>query len=703
MIELASKYLPISRLNGTNSKQPRFEKVSPSQFFSSIYRFVDADIQGEPPYGDRTRDTWLNKIWKKEPYLAGVLSSVTSIDKNRGWTVTGGRNQVKRIVNLLHNRFYFAPDLAGWRVSFGGSAQSFYTSDLGSITEVARQGSPTGPIDSMYFVDSSKCYLSGNTRNPLKYNDGQGTIQSWSNDDYFRITSMPDTNQDYYGLGFCALSRCLELAKIMIGIYQYDNEMLLNRAPRGLMLLKGITQEQWEDAMTSRVARLDGDEKRYYGAVHVLASIDAAEEIDAKLVALSQLPSEFDQKTFTDLLMYGYALAFGYDPREFWPVSSGALGTATETETQHRKAGGKGGLDFTLGFAEKLQLELPDSVQFEFEERDLDGELANAEAEQAKADVVISLYEAGLKEGSPLINLEESRIKLAENGLIDPEWTANLEETVATDTNDDVIRSERVQRAIVKFPNEPIVQYSSSTNRITTLLKPVGLRKRIFTVTRMVTRQNIDDDIANYEQQLIDISKEANNGDIDQVDYENRLNNLTIAILTLAMLRGRDDNSDSSVTLQAAAELLLTNPDDTTALETVTDIGLLQDVLPPQAITLLQTEIGDSLNSSLATDIYAGQYEDNVQGLLSRLSMWAITATGLHAFGRLLGSQDTTFRWVYGATDHCADCARLNNQVHTGEQWLQSGWYPQSRGLACNGYRCQCRLEETTEGINGDF
>lgn len=707
MIELAPKYLPISRLNGSSSKQPRFSQVNPSKFFSSIFRFIDADVQGEPEYGDRTRDTWLSKIWRKEPYLAGVLSSVTSIDKNRGFTITGGRNQVKRIIDLLHNRFFFAPDLSGWRVAFGGSALSYYTSDLGSITEVARLNSSTGPLDSLYFTDPAKCWLSGNISKPLRYNGGNGDIQQWSNDDYFRITSMPATNEELYGLGFCALSRCLELAKIMIGIYQYDNEMLLNRAPRGLLLLKGITQEQWEDAMSTRIARLEGDEKTYYGAVHVLATLDPGVEIEAQLTALSSLPAEFDQQTFTDLLMYGYALCFGYDPREFWPVSSGALGTATETETQHRKAGGKGGLDFPLGFSEKLMSDnmLPPTIQFEFEERDLDGELANAEAEQAKADVVMGLYESGLKEGAPLIDREEARILLAENSLIDAEWTENLEETVATDTEDDVIRSQRTQRAILKFPNEPIVRYTFNNGQhsMTTLLKPIGLRKRVFTVTRMVTRQTIDDDIANYEQELIDLSDQANNGLIDQSEYEDRLNNLTVAILTLAMLRGKDDSSDSSVTLQNAAEILLTSPDDTTALETVTDIGLLQDVLTPQALTLLQDEIGDSLNSSLATDIYSGQYQDNNQGLLSRLGMWAITATGLHTFGRLLAQPDTLFRWAYGATDHCADCARLNGQVHTGDEWSRSGYHPQGRNLACNGYRCQCRLEETTEGINGSF
>ena len=60
-------------------------------------------------------------------------------------------------------------------------------------------------------------------------------------------------------------------------------------------------------------------------SVEVIAS-GGMEQADAKLVALSQLPTGFDREVFTDQLMYGYSLVFGFDPTEFWPVNAGALG-----------------------------------------------------------------------------------------------------------------------------------------------------------------------------------------------------------------------------------------------------------------------------------------------------------------------------------------------------------------------------------------
>lgn len=717
MIEIAPKtYHPILRQNGHNSMQPRFKAVTPSQFFHSLYRFVNDSILDEPAYGDQSRDAWLRSIWRLEPYLAGVINSVTNIDKNRGWTVTGGRNQVKRFTNILHNRYFFAPDLDGWRVSFGGSALSYYTSDIGSVTEIGRQGSTTGPVDSLYFVDPARCWLTGNIDNPLKYRpNGVNKDQLWGVNDYFRVVSLPNTDEALYGLGFCALSRCIELAKIMVGIYQYDNEMLLNKAPRGLLLLKGITQEQWEDAMAVRTAKLEGDRKTYYGAVHVLASMDPSSEIEASLTALSSLPAEFDQRTFTDLLMYGYALCFGYDPREFWPVSGGSLGTATETEAQHRKGGAKGGLDYTLGYAEKINGEFPDTVLFEFEERDLDGELANAEADQAKADVITSLYESGLKDGQPLIQWEEGRILLAEQGLIPAEWTENQEETVADDEGvERALQNERVQQAIFKYPDEPIVQYKFSVkngreqHQWRTLVQPQR-RKRSFLVNRSrYIRRQVEEELALYQDQLDLISEQANTGEIDQADYEDRLEALTIAMLVLAMARGIEGENEAERLLVDSALLIL--EDDTfeamdAGLINLTDQQLLLDAFPADAVNAINEEVDGSLQSNIAVDIYAGQYDENAQGLLSRLTMWTATATGLYYLGRMIGKPEQLYEWRLGATiDHCDDCQRLNGQVHTGAEWRASGYRPQGRNLACTGRHCKCGIyESSATQTSGNF
>lgn len=440
------------------SQQPRFGGDS-QQFFASVYSWVQAAELEAPAWSvdSRKRDAWLSTFWRREPHLAGVLNSVVAIDKNRGWTLAGGRMKVRRYEGILRRNTLAAPDLAGWRDFMATQSMAYYTSDIGAIAEIGREGEG-GPLRALYHLDPTKCYLTGDVERPLRY---VNTKEPWSQDDYFRVPSLPSIDEDMRGLGICALSRVLDLARLMVAIYMHDEEKLLARAPKGLLLLNGIGEEQWATAMRAREAKLDERERQYFGAVAVLAS-EGLDTVDAKLVALSQLPDGFNLNEFTNLLMYGYALAFGYDPIEFWPVSAGALGRGRETEIQDEKATGKGATDFILGYQENLQDLLPEDVLFEFEERNDDAQLKRAELTRAWADAV-----AALAPGVPLLEASEARSLLAEQGIIPAEWTEIEEEVVTNDeglerslrlVRQRLLDDARVRRSLSTAMHEPIVR-----------------------------------------------------------------------------------------------------------------------------------------------------------------------------------------------------------------------------------------------------
>lgn len=483
----------------SNSKQPRFgKKPDEGVFFNSVLRWVEAASTNEPPYqsDSRMRDTWLSSFWPQEPHLAGVLASVNSIDANRGWHLTGGRNQVQRFARVFRN----AEDGEGWRTYISLQSSAYYTSDIGALTEVERDGRG-GPMRNIYHVDPTKCHLTGKRNTPLKYNNSK---DPWERDDFFRLVSMRNIREDFNGLGLCAVSRVLDMSKIMLAIYNHELEQLGARAPRGLLLLQNIGQNQWIEAMKTRDAQLDSDMRKYYQAVAVIAQ-EGVESIDAKLVALSQLPENFDLKVFTDLLLYSYALCIGYDPVEFWPVQQGQMGRGRETDIQHRKGTGKGGLNFMLAYQDRMLDELPDSLSFEFEQRDQEGVLLDAEVAQAWANVVSTLYGGGSSTSpgpgagdgkapaptseppdskpkpnaaqakpqptaKPILSWEEARQILVNKGVIPPDWTEMDEDVSATDAKnveqrrqrEALLENDRILQALYQYPNEPIVRYSWS-------------------------------------------------------------------------------------------------------------------------------------------------------------------------------------------------------------------------------------------------
>ena len=479
----------------TLSRQPRFAAGDRQEFFGSVLKWLRRAEMEEPPYqaDSRPRDAWLRDFWRREPHLAGVLHSVVAIDQNRHWTLTGGRNQVRRYTEILQQ----AENGAGWRHYAGLQALSYYTADIGAITEIGREGR-YGPLRALFHVDPARCRLTGKADRPLAYDK---TKQAWRPEDFFRMASLASTDEEMYGLGLCGVSRALELAKLMAGVYEHSLEKLGSRAPKGLLLLKGISQEQWKEAMTSREAALEGLERDYYGAVAVLASM-GMDDMDAKLVALSQLPDGFDLKTWTDLTMYGFALCFGYDPIEFWPVQAGSLGRGRETEIQHMKATGKGAASFMRSHQDQLQMRLPPSLLFEYEQRDQTGLLLEADVTQAWATVAKTLYEQGMG----VLTRQQAMSVLAEQGVIPREWTTLEEDAEASDTGEmdlgageqeerqRLLETEPVQRAIARFPDEPIVRYEWPRGRMTMLWRrgdeAVARRRRAVSPPPLVQRQD---------------------------------------------------------------------------------------------------------------------------------------------------------------------------------------------------------------------
>lgn len=483
------------------SKQGRFSDQEAETFFFSTYYWgksvIDDDVEYAPD--SRERDAWLLKVAQEEPNLQGVLNAVTTIDKNRGWRFTGGRNQVRRFTRIFHN-FEVAPGLFGWRPAISHQSLSFWNTDMGAVTELGRDGRK-GPVRALYCVDPTLCKLTGNNKYPLRYGKPRSKkLSDWNTNDFIRVASMVSVQDKYNGLGYCAVSRVLEMVKLMVAIHEHDSEELGAKAPRGLLLLQGISQEQWTGAMEARQAEMEGKGYKYFKSVATLASRNA--NLDAKLIALSQLPKGFDLRKWVDVLMYTYALCFGYDPAEFWPIQFGALGRGQEGTLQHEKATGKGRLDFVLSYQEQLQEFLPETLEFAFEQRDDQGNLLRASVNQAWIKNVKDLLEMG---NGDVITREQALLLLADYGIVPRSW-APSEMAAATDTlgtgltegdtpdtdvsaspptpddmkaryntgkmkllKEKLLESPHIRRCAETFPSEPIVQYNFPANTEITL------------------------------------------------------------------------------------------------------------------------------------------------------------------------------------------------------------------------------------------
>jgi hypothetical protein len=77
---------------------------------------------------------------------------------------------------------------------------------------------------------------------------------------------------------------------------------------------------------------------------------------------------------------------------------------------------------------------------------------------------------------------------------------------------------------------------------------------------------------------------------------------------------------------------------------------------------------------------------------LSRAEMWSNRYNFVVGVAQQVSCADQKYMWGVGPTDHCHDCAIYDGRIYRGSTWAAVGAQPQSRNLACRGYRCQCAL-----------
>src|SRR5512146_222316 len=87
--------------------------------------------------------------------------------------------------------------------------------------------------------------------------------------------------------------------------------------------------------------------------------------------------------------------------------------------------------------------------------------------------------------------------------------------------------------------------------------------------------------------------------------------------------------------------------------------------------------------------------------LSRRFDSWGNRFTDVRNQAKLILGKDEKLEWVYGDTEHCDTCARLNGKVKRASVWAA---YVQPRNppnakLDCGGWRCQCELMPTDKPV----
>lgn len=92
--------------------------------------------------------------------------------------------------------------------------------------------------------------------------------------------------------------------------------------------------------------------------------------------------------------------------------------------------------------------------------------------------------------------------------------------------------------------------------------------------------------------------------------------------------------------------------------------------------------------------------EEAFTSLYARLELWVNRYNALRVQGGAMACANDKRTWVLGPTEeHCRSCGGFQGRVYRYVVWASNGAIPQSRSLACQGWRCLCDLPHTDAPI----
>lgn len=457
----------------TASKQPRLNNTR-ELTTAGIWTVWEDYTAGEnvvPPWGSPGRTAKLREAWRAEPILAGAVSSLVQKATSLDWQITGGRNRVRRYRDMLAE----AEDSAGWTFYIERNLQDYLTTDLGGFTELARQGA-AGPVTGIYNVDAACVALTGSRTTPVRYfpslATGQGSGKSipWGPLDYSRIVDLPSPDEARFGLGFCAVSRALKAAKILLALYNYEDERLRDMPLPGIVSITGMTQEEVKAAFALYDAKRRAKEQTTFkGVLWLAAQSSPINPIQIGFTPFAGLPEGFDREQVITQYVYMLSLDFGVDVREFWPASQTGA-TKAEAEIQHQKAKGKGFGRMISAVERGINWDvLPHGLEFLFDQRDSEDDLLRETIRERAIGNVRKLWEPTMA-GEGIINTEEARRWLVEMGAA-PDWLAETDQTTMygsanVDEVTDEVVTEKARRAGLE-PGEDLVSINAAGEVVT--------------------------------------------------------------------------------------------------------------------------------------------------------------------------------------------------------------------------------------------
>lgn len=643
-----------------------------------------------PQYGTKERDRILrmydqyeyNGIWQGA--VAGLTKKITSSP----WEIIGS-SRWTNFFQIVLQKAHFGQ---GWDVFLKRVLHDYLTQDYGAFIELIGPGPSDGPINGpvvgIAHLDSGRCFVTGNPTWPVVYFSLlTGALHKMHHSRIVRMVDMPNPDERYFGIGYCALSRCIGAVNRQIRMGRFIDSYLDDKPKPGLSTISGLTKAQFERIVADYTRKQGKDDGDIFGKSLMLFSLDTDKEVNFNAYPFAETPEKFDFIKYTDLDVNSIALGLGVDRNELWELAGRMLGSASQSNIMAQKAESKAFGDIVQIITRIMNTTvLPVGMSFQFRTKNTIVDAAQAENDNKLATALFTVSQipdtiTGQEIRSILSNRSKTFAEAFQNNAGD---IALTDEDVKMRGSEVHLRDEAPADDLQK---QPTAAPPPAANPTTTSQQPVD--------------QQLDEEgkpVDDKETDPPDKSQRKSEPSIVRKEFDS--DELTMALSSVITGSTDTDRMHFGIVFRGQLRKLGLQ----TFEQGLKDGGVLDPSDSDDAFQVASWVTKQSADiSDFADLVYAKSLTSDE--ILHHAKMWTNKSLAVMYFAGLMSAdKNGTYQWNLGKTEkHCPDCERLDGQVHRFKEWFARDWLPRSDKLWCNGFECDCRLTKVKALSRGRF
>lgn len=686
------------------------DSMGQNLFQGDTFWFVTNPQDILPIWGLRSSDRALREFSYAEHNTLAIGAIVNLIKRyvSTPWELKGEAKVTERFTDVFQDAEFGE----GYSTFMTKVLWDYFTQDFGAVIEVIGGGKPDqpikGPVLGLAHLDSLRCVATGNLEYPIIYwSQRTGQMHRMHRTRVVRVVDMPSPVERAYNNGICALRRMISIANAQILLGKHQNESLSDMPPTGLMLLGNVKPGEWQQVMYQYEAGRKRDGAQVYRNFAYLESQNPSEKVTAEFLRFSVTPENFDYQQYVEIHVNYIALALGEDPQDIWPLTGQALGTGAQSQVLHAKGKGKafGSLMRTFERIWNIAV-LPPELEFTHKYND---PLSDQE-EAATAKLWIEAANAAPASTEQKLQLIANKVPAFADVLLDEMGQLRLPDVDKKPVGylgNDIISEDAATLTEAPVEGGVSTDGSQSATASVSLLgqragadegavdKALPGRSRLALGVAQpsdagaMASAGIRDsrrgryalgDLAQKDIAATRLDFEADFADAVQAGLDDDMNRRRFGIVARALITRYGRQAYTDGLQEGGVEDALSSDDQRT----------VNNLIAEQS----------SYVSDFADRLFDGSEADPD----ARAATWYNKSIyPFYMAGLQSADEDGLYEWVYGDTEHCEDCQRLNGQKHRMSEWMDNGILPKSSDLQCNGYNCQCELIKTTGRARGGF